>query len=48
MSTTEAPFIRADYTVLDIEGYKNSTHSVKTYINEEKMLLIHNDILKRY
>lgn len=48
MSTTGASFIRADYTVLDIEGYKNSTHSVRTYTNEKKMLLIHNDILKRY
>lgn len=48
MSTTGAPFMRGDYTLYDIEGYKDSIHSIRTYSNEITLLLIHNDILNRY
>lgn len=40
--------MRGDYTLHDIEGYKNSIHSIRAYSNEIKLLLIHNDILNRY
>lgn len=48
MSTIGAPFMRGDYTLHDIEGYNNSIHSIRTYSNEIKLLLVHNDILNRY
>lgn len=48
VSTIGAPFMKGGYTLNDIEGYKNSIHSIRTYSNEKKLLLIYNDVLNRY
>lgn len=47
MCTVGTHFIRCNYGMGDIEGYKNSSYGLRTQINENNMLLMCNDIFKR-